>query len=55
MGQRSSDWLVVSLCREHHQGASGWHVLGKSGFFTRYKKDEMDLLALTIEGVMRNL
>lgn len=53
MGQRASDWLVVPLCREHHQGATGFHGLGKQGFYLRYRLDELDLLAMTLSGVMR--
>lgn len=55
LSQRGSDWLVVPLCREHHQGATGFHGLGKSGFFTRYKLDELDLLAMTVEMIMREI
>lgn len=50
MGQRGSDWLVVGLCYRHHQGADGWHTLGKRAFYGRYQLDEMDLLAMAIEG-----
>jgi hypothetical protein len=49
MSQRASDWLVVPLCREHHQGADGIH---SGRFYHRFKKDEMDLLAETIERVV---
>lgn len=49
MAQRSSHWLVVPLCPEHHRGASGLHGLGSRGFELRYRMDEMDLLAATIE------
>lgn len=49
MSQRSSNFLTVPLCPEHHQGASGLHGLGVRGFNTRYKLDELDLLAMTIE------
>ena len=45
-GQRASDWLVIPLCREHHQGKTGVHG---SEFYTRWKADEMDLLAWTLE------
>lgn len=55
LSQRASDWLVVGLCHEHHQGKTGWDGLGKRGFYQRYKMDEFDLLALTIEGVERNM
>lgn len=50
-GQRSSDYLAVPLCKEHHQGSSGLHGLGTRGFYQRYKLDELDLLAMTIEAV----
>lgn len=53
LSQRASDWLVVPLCWEHHQGDTGLHGLGKSGFYTKYKLDELDLLAMTIERVMK--
>lgn len=51
--QRASDWLGIPLCHEHHQGASGVHGLGKRGFYTRYKMQEHDLLAMTIEALNR--
>ena len=47
MGQRSSDWLVVPLCKLHHQGADGIHD-GRR-FYLRFKLDELDLLAMTIQ------
>jgi hypothetical protein len=49
--QRAVDWLVVPLCPEHHQGASGLHGLGVRGFYTRYNLSELDLLAMTIEAL----
>jgi len=49
LGQRASDFLVVALCAECHQGPSGLHGLGTLGFYRRYKLDELDLLAMTIE------
>lgn len=49
-GQRAPDWLVIPLCHEHHQGATGLHG---AGFYTRYRMDEMDLLALTIQAAVR--
>lgn len=52
LSQRASDWLVVPLCSEHHLGASGFHGLGQSGFYTRYKLSELHLLAMTIQRVM---
>ena len=51
--QRASDWLGTPLCPEHHRGASGLHGLGTRGFAARYKCDELDLLADTIEAMAR--
>lgn len=51
MSQRASNFLVVPLCPEHHRGASGLHGLGTRGFYTRYRLDELDLLALTLEAL----
>ena len=36
---------------EHHQGNTGLHGLGTKAFYGRYRLDEMDLLALTIEAL----
>ncbi|MBI4002757.1 MAG: hypothetical protein HY348_13370 [Nitrospira defluvii] len=52
MSQRSSDWLVVPLCKEHHQGKTGIHG---AMFYHRWKLDEMDLLAMTIQQVLKSL
>ena len=49
--QRADDMLSVALCKEHHQGASGFHGLGRKGFYARYKLDELDLLAMTLEAL----
>jgi hypothetical protein len=49
MSQRAPHWLTVPLCPEHHRGSTGLHGLGTRGFYTRYKLDELDLLAFTIE------
>jgi hypothetical protein len=49
LSQRAEHWLTVPLCFDHHQGPNGLHGLGTKGFYTRYKLDEMDLLAFTIE------
>ena len=51
LSQRASNWLTVPLCPEHHTGASGLHGLGTKGFRTRYKLDELDLLAMTLEAL----
>lgn len=51
--ERASDWLVIPLCYEHHQGQSGFHGLGTRAFEARYKLSEMDLLAMTLKEVFR--
>ena len=51
MSQRADDYLLIPLCHEHHQGANGWHGLGKSAFYQRYKSDELDLLAWTLRAM----
>ena len=48
MSQRASDWLVVPVCKEHHQGKTGIHG---GQFYQLWKMDEMDLLALTLEAL----
>lgn len=50
MSQRASDWLVVPLCREHHQGKTGVHG---GQFYQLHKADELDLLAWTLEAIQR--
>ena len=50
-GQRASNWLTVPLCPEHHRGNTGLHGFGTRGFAARYKLDELDLLAMTIEAL----
>lgn len=49
--QRGSDWTAVPLCPAHHRGAAGLHGLGVKGFYTRYRLEELDLLAMTIEAL----
>jgi hypothetical protein len=51
MSQRASHLLAIPLCREHHTGRSGLHGLGRRAFYRRYKLDELDLLALTLEAL----
>lgn len=50
MSQRASDWLVIPICKEHHQGKNGIHG---HGFESLYKMTEMDLLAATIEAMQK--
>jgi len=42
--QRAGDGLVLPLCPEHHQGATGLHGLGNRAFEARYKVTELELL-----------
>jgi hypothetical protein len=44
-----SDYLTIPLCKEHHQGASGFHGLGERAFNARYKTTEVQLLGELIE------
>ena len=53
--QRASNWLTVPLCPACHRGASGFHGLGTRGFTTRYRLEELDLLAMTIEALHATL
>ncbi len=49
LSQRASDWLVIPLCCEHHQGKTGVHG---AIFYQTWKLDEWDLLAMTLEAVL---
>ena len=51
LSQRSQHWLTVALCHDHHQGVNGIHTLGTRGIYTRFRMDELDLLALTIQAL----
>lgn len=51
VSDRASDWLVIPLCYEHHQGPSGVHMLKEKGLRLRYNLSEVDLLAMTIEAL----
>ena len=51
----NSDYAAVPLCGEHHRGATGVHGLSRRGFADRYKLSDVDLLALTMKEVCRNL
>lgn len=52
---RRSDWLLAALCAEHHRGKTGVHMLKRRGFERRYKLSDEDLLAMTLEQLMRTL
>lgn len=47
MAQRASDFLTVPLCPSCHVGPNGIH--GNKSMLRIQKRDEMDLLAWTIE------
>ena len=47
--QRSSNWLVIPCCTNHHTGPFGIHH--RKAFYTRTKLEELDLLAATIEAL----
>jgi hypothetical protein len=47
--QRADDMLAIPLCPDCHLGPNGLHGLGRKGFYARYKIDELDLLAATLE------
>lgn len=51
MATRASDFLVIPLCHEHHQGGTGIHGLGTRRFERMYKVSELDLLAETLEAL----
>ena len=41
-----SDYAIVPLCPDHHQGPNGVHGLRRRGFEMRYKLTDIDLLAM---------
>ena len=51
LSQRAEHWLTIPLCPPCHTGPNGLHGLGTKGFYTRYKLDELDLLAMTIKAL----
>lgn len=51
MGQRQSDFLTIPLCPSCHTGKGGVH--GDKTMLRLHKKDELDLLAYTIESISR--
>jgi hypothetical protein len=44
-----SDWLTISLCAEHHRGATGFHGLGQRAWERRYRMTEVQALAWTLK------
>ena len=49
--QRADDMLTVALCPDCHTVPNGVHGLGRKGFYARYKIEELDLLAMTLEAL----
>jgi hypothetical protein len=49
-----SEWAVVPLTPEMHQGPNGMHGLSRRGFYNRYKLGEIELLAGTIKLAMQS-
>lgn len=41
------DFLTIPLCREHHQGATGFHGMGERRFNATYKTSERRLIGQT--------
>jgi hypothetical protein len=49
----ASDYAVVAVCYDHHQGPLGIHGLSRRGFEMRYRLTDIDLVALTIRQLDR--
>ena len=50
-----SDWAVIPLCHEHHQGPTGIHGMRRRGFFKATTLSDHALLALTNKLFLREL
>jgi hypothetical protein len=48
-GSDRDDHLLVALCPEHHQGATGIHGMHRRGFHRFWKTTDMQLIAWTNE------
>ena len=46
-----SEYAVVPLCLEHHQGTTGVHGMGRRRFHGFYQLTEVDLLAMVARGL----
>jgi hypothetical protein len=44
-------WVVVPLCREHHQGETGVHGKRRRGFEMLWNVDDYELIAWTNEAL----
>ena len=50
-----SDYASVAVCFDHHQGPNGIHGLSRRAFEMRYKLTPIDLLALTVRQMDKEL
>lgn len=48
-----SDWLLVPLCPEHHEGPTGVHGAHRRAFERMWKVNDFDLIAWTNEALHR--
>ena len=48
-----NDWLIVSLCYEHHRGSAGVHGLHRRGFERLWKVTDYDLLGWQNEALCK--
>jgi hypothetical protein len=49
-----SEWLVVPLSVDMHRGPNGIHGLHRRAFYTRYKLDDLSLVAAAIKLAAHN-
>ncbi len=54
-GADRSDWAIVPLCKEHHQGSTGVHGLHRRAFYDLWHTSEVLMLAWTAMAVMKRL
>jgi len=51
---KDSDFATVPLCKEHHQGATGYHGIGgERGMVMRYKLNHDDMMKLTMKAYVK--
>jgi len=51
-GRKADDEDCIALCKEHHQGNTGLHGLGRKAFERRYRVSEAELTESTRRRVM---
>lgn len=51
-GRKNDDEACIALCKEHHQGNTGLHGLGRKAFERRYGVTEAELSESTRRRVM---